>query len=97
MRQEDINKLNEALIEAKSKIHEVICYMCLTARAQMTVMVITEDTLEGAPEDGSRVIILGVCQTCSTDPDMGTKAKNVMAETSLDLSKNLFGAEVVIQ
>lgn len=47
---------------AKAQIKELPCFICGEPSFQ-PLIVITENVMEGAPEGGSRAIIVGVCET----------------------------------
>ena len=87
-----------ALEVAKDNIKEIPCFMCKEDSYQ-PLIIITEDILEGAPKDGSRAIIIGVCQQCWEDEyhHLVQAAKNMMAKSGLALPNQLFQADVVLQ
>ena len=88
-----------ATLEAvKDHIDEVPCFMC-REEAEQALIVMTEDILEGAPEGGTRAIIVGVCGTCWTNEyhHLMRNARSIMAETGLALPNQLFKADVRLQ
>lgn len=87
-----------ALEAAKKHIKKVPCFIC-HENSEQPLIVMTEDILEGAPEDGTRAVIVGVCATCWYNEyhHLENKAKELMAESGLAPPNQLFKADVKLQ
>jgi len=87
-----------ALEATKDHIRDVPCFICLEP-ADQPLIVMTEEILEGAPEGGTRAIIVGVCDTDWEEHyhDLIEHARELMAESGLALPNQLFKADVKLQ
>lgn len=57
----EVDAVMEQLDAAHDIIHHYKCFYCQIATAQHPVILVAPD-----PIDGSRIIVIGVCDTCGT-------------------------------
>ena len=87
-----------ALAAAEDNIKEIPCFAC-HGESVRPLIVMTENINEGAPENGTRAIIVGVCEACWNEEyhHLIDLAKEHMAKSGLALPNQLFKADVKLQ
>ena len=66
--------------QAEARIAEgnIPCFNCRQRIAVGPVVIITDDELQGAPEGGSRLMIVGACAICLQEDKMDERAAEVL-------------------
>ncbi len=65
--------------EAIPTIHNRTCAVCEDRNADTPVIVVTDEELEGAPQVGSRAIIVGMCNDCESSSQAKIKMRELMS------------------
>ena len=78
-----VDQIGQSIEYARQMIEQrqVTCSVCRKRRAIDVWVVVTDDPMQGAPEDGSRMLALGICAGCKqtkTEEELDAVAREVL-------------------